>query len=362
VQLGLTKTTPQAALAALAGGPRIRGHAPSPRPPGRKITRREFVILLGGAAIARPLAVRAQPPGKRYRIALFGVGSALPPKHWSILTDGLRELGWIDGRNIAFEQRYADNDSERLPELARELVRLDVDVIVTFGTLAVFAAKAATATIPIIMASAGDPVGSGLVASLARPGGNITGLSLVAPELGGKRLQLLREVRPAISRVAVLWNGANPYSALVFWETEAAAQTLGIEILSAEVRRTADFDAAFAAATRFRADALIAVEDPLTSDNARRIADFAAENGLPAIYGFRDIAAAGGLISYGADLSDLFRRCAGYVDKILKGAKPADLPIEQPTKFELVVNLKAAQALGLELPPTLIARADEVIE
>ncbi len=324
--------------------------------------RREFIALLGGAAMAWPLAARAQRSGKRYRIALFGAGSALSPKHWSILADGLRELGWIDGRNIAFEQRYADNEIERLPELARELVRLDVDVIVAFGTLAPFAAKAATATIPIVMASAGDPVGSGLVASLARPGGNITGLSLVAPELGGKRLQLLREVRPAISRVAVLWNAANPYSALVFWETEAAARTLNIEILSVEVRRPADFDAAFAAATRFRADALIAVEDPLTSGSAQRITEFAAENGLPAIYGLRDFAETGGLMSYGADLSDLFRRSAGYVDKILKGAKAADLPIEQPTKFELVVNLKAANALGLDPPPTLLARADEVIE
>jgi putative tryptophan/tyrosine transport system substrate-binding protein len=324
--------------------------------------RRDFIRLLGGAGITWPLAARTQEPSKIYRIAMFGAGSALSPKHWSILADGLRELGWIEGRNLAFEQRYAENDLDRLTELATDLVRLDVDAIVAFGTLAPLAAKEATATIPIVMASAGDPVGSGLVASLARPGGNITGLSIVAPELGGKRLQLLKEIRPAISRVGVLWNAANPYSTLVFWETEAAGRTLSVEILSLEVRRPGDFEAAFAAATRSRADALIAVEDPLTSGSAQRITEFAAEKGLPAIYGLRDFVEVGGLMSYGADLSDLFRRSVGYVDKILKGAKPSHLPVEQPTKFELVVNLKAAQALGFDLPSTVVDRADEVIE
>jgi putative ABC transport system substrate-binding protein len=246
--------------------------------------------------------------------------------------------------------------------LAAELVRLNLDVIVAAGTLAPLAAKRATATIPIVMTSGGDPLGSGLVASLARPGGNVTGLSLMAPDLAGKRLELLKEVAPGLSRVAVLWNAANPYSALVFKETERAAETLKIKVQSLELRSPDDLDGALEAAMRQNVSGLITVEDPLTISCRQQVAEFATKNRLPAIYGLREFVDAGGLIAYGAHIADLYRRAAGYVDKILKGAKPADLPIEQPIKFELVINLRTAKALGLEIPPMLLARADDVIE
>jgi putative ABC transport system substrate-binding protein len=325
------------------------------------LRRREFISLLGGAAATWPLAARAQQAGKVYRIGYLSPASNFP-ELFAITSEAFQALGWIEGKNVIFERRYADNRLDRLPELAAELVRLNVDVIMAAGTLAPLAAKRATSTIPIVMATAGDPLGSGLVTSLARPGGNVTGLSLMAPDLGGKRLELLKEVLPQVSRVGILWNAANPYSALVFNETESAAQMLGIQLQSIEVRSPDDFDSALAAATQQRAGALIAVEDPLTVGHRKRIADFAASNRLPAIYGLREFADAGGLMAYGANLADLQRRAAGYVDKILKGAKPADLPVQQPTKFELVVNLKTAKALGLQIPPTLLARADEVIE
>jgi putative ABC transport system substrate-binding protein len=271
-------------------------------------------------------------------------------------------LGWVEGKNVVFEHRYADNRLERLPGLAADLVRLKVDVIAAAGTLAPLAAKQASSTIPIVMTAAGDPLGSGLIASLARPGGNVTGMSLMAPDLGGKRLELLKEVLPRLARVAVLWNAANPYSALVFKETQAAGRTLGIEVQSLEVRAPDDFDGAFEAARRQRPDALITVEDPLTVTYRQRVADFTAEQQLPSLHGVREFAAAGGLMSYGASLADLFQRAAGYVDKILRGAKPADLPVQQPSKFELVINLKTAKALGLTVPLTLQASAEEVIE
>jgi ABC-type uncharacterized transport system substrate-binding protein len=323
------------------------------------IRRREFITLFGGAA-AWPLAARAQQPAKVYRIGVFNAGSA--PVNWLVFANRLRELGWVEGKNVVFEYHYAENQLDRLPELAADLVRRDVNLIVGIGTLAPLAAKQATSTIPIVMAAAGDPLGSGLVASLARPGGNVTGMSLMAPDLGGKRLELLKEVLRRLARVAVLWNSANPYSALVFKETQAASWTLGIEIQSLEVRAPDDFDVAFEAARRQRPDALITVEDPLTVNHRQRVADFTAEQQLPSLHGVREFAAAGGLMSYGASLADLFWRAAGYVDKVLRGAKPADLPVQQPSKFELVINLKTAKALGLELPPTLLARADEVIE
>jgi putative ABC transport system substrate-binding protein len=249
-----------------------------------------------------------------------------------------------------------------LPELAAELVRLNVDVILAFGTLAPLAAKRASATVPIVTANAGDPLGSGLVASLARPGGNVTGMSLMARDLGGKRLELLKEILPWLSRVAVIWNAANPYSALVFEETRGAAKTLAIELQSLEVRGPGDFDGVLDSAVRKRPDALVVVEDPLTFNHRKQIAESCAENRLPAMYGLREYADAGGLLAYGASQEDLLRRAVGFVDKILKGVKPADLPVQQPTKFELVINLKTARALGLEIPPTLLARADEVIE
>ena len=273
----------------------------------------------------------------------------------------LRSWAGLKAR-ILFERRYAENNLDRLPELAAELVRLDVDVIVAFGTLAPLAAKQATSTIPIVMTAAGDPIGSGLVASLARPGGNVTGMSLMAPDLAGKRLELLKEVLPRLARVAVIWNAANPYSRLVFEETRGVAKTLATEIQSLEVRGPGDFDGALDSAMRKRVDALVAVEDPLTFNHRIQIADFCAEIRLPGIYGLREFADAGGLMAYGASQEDLFRRAVGFVDRILKGVKPADLPVQQPTKFELVINLKTAKALGITVPPTLLARADEVIE
>jgi putative tryptophan/tyrosine transport system substrate-binding protein len=323
--------------------------------------RREFITFISGAA-AWPLAARAQQPGKIYRIGVFTAGAPIRSKTWSILIDALKELGWTEGKNIAFEPRFADNNLDRLPELAAELVSLNVDVILAIGTLAPLAAKRASATIPIVMANAGDPLGSGLVVSFARPGGNVTGMSLMAPDLGGKRLELLKEILPRLSRVAVIWNAANPYSALVFEETRGAAKTLAIELTSVEVRGPGDFTGGLDSAVRKPVEALVTVEDPLTFNYRKQIAEFCAENPLPAISGLREYADDGGLMAYGASQEDLFRRAVGYVDKILKGVKPGDLPVQQPTKFEMVINLKTAKALGLEVPPTLLARADEVIE
>jgi putative tryptophan/tyrosine transport system substrate-binding protein len=319
--------------------------------------RRDFIV--GGIAITWPLAARAQQGGKKYIIGRFFAGSAPNP---DVLTEALRELGWVEGENVAFERRYAENRLERLPEMAADLVRLKVDVIVAGGTLAPLAAKRATSTIPIVMAAAGDPLGSGLVASLARPGGNVTGMSMMVPDLSGKWLELLRDILPGLARVAVLWNSDNPYSAIGFKETQSAARTLGIEVQSLEVRSPDDFDRAFEAAQRHHPDALVTVSDPLTLDHTKLIADFTAGQRLPSVHGAKEFAAAGGLVSYGANIADVVRRAAGYVDKILKGAKPADLPVEQPTKFELVINLKTAKALGVTIPPSLLARADEVIE
>src|SRR5262245_52323671 len=311
--------------------------------PFDQLHRRDFITLLGGAG-AWPLAARAQQVGKRYTIGLFSAGIA--PENaqniafWAPFFDALRELGWAEGKNVAFERRYGENRIERLPVLAAELVRLNVDVIVTIGTLGPLAAKRATSTIPIVMTSAGDPLGSGLVASLARPGGNVTGMSLMAPDLGGKQLELLKEVLPRLARVAVLWNAANPYPAILFRKTQLAGRTLGIEVQSVEVRGPDDFDGAFEAVRRQPPDALVTADDVLTLGHRKLIADFAAGQRLPSLHGFKEYAAAGGLISYGTNLADVTRRAAGYVDKILKGARPADLPVQQPTTFELVINLK----------------------
>jgi putative tryptophan/tyrosine transport system substrate-binding protein len=324
--------------------------------------RREFVTLLGGAAATWPLAARAQSAGKRYTIGYLSAGSLGLVEATAAFTDALRELGWVEGKNVAFERRYAENRLDRLAEFAAELVHLNVDVIVAEGTLAPLAAKRATSTIPIVMTVAGDPLGSGLVESLARPGGNVTGMSLMAPDLGGKRLELLKELLPRLGRVAVLWNATNPYAALVYKQTQAAGRTLGIKVQSLEVRGPDDFEGAFEAARQQHSDALITVEDPLTGAYRERIVHFAAVDRLPSLHGLREEVVAGGLISYGANFADLFRRAAGYVDKILKGVKPADLPVQQPTKFELVINLKTAKAFGLQVPPSLLARADEVIE
>jgi|SRR5437867_4962784 len=329
------------------------------------MNRRAFLCGLTLGTLSRSLAAEAQEykAGKVARIGLLSQGSPTSGQHIrEAFRQGLREVGYVDGQNIVIEYRYAEGKAERLPDLAAELVSLKVDVIVAGGTPAPLAAKHATRTIPIVMAAAGDPVGSGLVASLARPGGNVTGLGALSPELGGKRLQLLKEVVPGVSRVAVLWNAANPYAVLVARETEAAARTLGVQAQSLEVRGPDDFENALPAAIRGGAGALIVVEDPLTFQYRMRIADFAARNRLPAIDGYREYAEAGALMAYGANLADLYRRAATYVDKILKGAKPADLPVEQPTKFELVINIKTAKALGLTIPPSLLLRADQVIE
>jgi putative ABC transport system substrate-binding protein len=335
-----------------------------------RMRRREFVTLLGGAAAGWPFAARAEEAGKKYTIGIFTAGSQIiagggPVQNaafWIAFFDALRDLGWVEGKNLLVERRYAENQLERLPVLAAELVRLNVDVIVGSGTLAPLAAKRATSTIPIVMNAAGDPLGSGLVANLARPGGNVTGMSLMAPDLGGKRLELLKELLPRLARVAVLWNAANPYSAILFKETQTAGRTLGIEVQSLEVRKPEDLDDAFQAARRQHPDALVSVEDPFTGAFRKRIADFALAEHLPSLYGLSEDVKEGGLISYGANLADLFRRSAGYVDKILRGAKPGDLPVQQPARFELVINLKTARALGLDVPPTLLARADHVIE
>jgi putative tryptophan/tyrosine transport system substrate-binding protein len=326
------------------------------------IGRRELIAALGGAAVW-PLPARAQVSERKYTIGVLTAGSehAVVPVN-AAFYETLQELGWVEGKNVVFERRFAENRLERLPELAADLVRRKVDVIAAAGTLAPLAAKRATTTIPIVMMAAGDPLGSGLVASLARPGANVTGMSLMAPDLGAKRLELLKEVLPRLLLVAVLWNADNPYSVLVFKETQAGGRTLGIEVQSLEVRGPDDFDSAFEAARGLRPDALITVEDPLTADHRTRIAEFTSRQQLPSLHGIREFVAAGGLISYGANLADLFRRAAYYVDKILRGAKPADLPVQQPTKFEMVINLKTAKALGLELPASVLARADELIE
>jgi putative tryptophan/tyrosine transport system substrate-binding protein len=326
------------------------------------VRRREFITLVGCAAAGWPLGARAQQAGKTYKIGYLSAGSFERAPALVAFLDALRELGWIEGKTFVFERRYAENRPERLPELAAELVQLNVDVIVGVATLAPLAAKRATTTIPIIMTNAGDPLGTGLVDSLARPGGNVTGMSLMAPDIAGKRLELLKELLPRLARVAVLWNAANPYSALVFKQVQAASGTLGIEIQSLEVRQPDDFDGAFETVRRQHPDAMMTFEDPLTFNHRNRIEDFAVGQQLPSLSGMREFVAAGGLISYGANQADLFHRAAGYVDKILKGAKPADLPVQQPSKFEVVINLKTARALGITIPPSLLVRADEVIE
>ena len=323
--------------------------------------RRDFIKVIAGSAVAWPGAVHAQQPGRVYRIGFITAGVPIPALQRAFY-DALRMLGWTENKNFVVEERHSENRLDQLPALVEELVRLNVDVIVAAGTLAPLAAKKATATIPIVMTSAGDPLGAGLVASLALPGGNVTGLSLMAPDLGGKRLELLKEIIPVLASVAIIWNAANPYPALVFNETRAAARKLRIEIQSLEVRMPDDINGALEAAVRKNANALITVEDPLTVNHRKQIAGFAAQNRLPAIYGLREFVDAGGFVSYGAHIADLYRRAAMYVDRIFKGAKPSDLPVEQPTKFELVINLKAAKALGITVPPSLLARADEVIE
>jgi len=322
-----------------------------------------FIIALTLGILAAPLAAEAQRSAKVRQIGFLGATSAPSASHVvAALKEGLRERGWVEGQNIAIEYRWAHERYERLSELAAELVRLKVDVIVAPTAPAVRAAKDITTTIPIVMVTVGDPVGSEFVTSLARPGGNITGMSVFAPELSGKNLQLLRELLPAVTRVAVLWNPTNPVGALELKEIEAAARSLGLQVQLLEAPDPKAFESAFAAMTLERAGALAVLVDAMFFSQRKRIVELAAASRLPAIYQRREFAEDGGLMAFGPSLTDLFRRAATYVDKLLKGAKPADLPVEQPTKFELVINLKTAKALGLTIPQSVFIRAEEVIQ
>jgi putative ABC transport system substrate-binding protein len=324
--------------------------------------RRDFIKVIAGSAVGWPLAARAQQPGKLPIIGFFGPNTRSAAGEWvAAFVQRLRELGWIDARNVAIEYRWAEGRDERYAEIAAEFARLKVDVIVTSGTPAVIASKQATSVIPIVFATAGDPVGSGLVASLARPGGNVTGLATLAAELAGKRLELLREVVPGLGRLAIMGNVGNPFTVLELGEVQAAARRLGLKIDTLEIRRAQDIAPAFEA-IKGRADALYVCTDALAHTNRIRINTSALGLRLPTMHGSRDYVEAGGLMSIGPNFSDLFRRAADLVDKILRGAKPGDIPVEQPTKLDLVVNLTTAKALGLTVPPSLLDRADEVIE
>jgi putative tryptophan/tyrosine transport system substrate-binding protein len=329
------------------------------------MSRREFIALLGGAAAAWPLAAHAQQVGKVPKIGYLSPGSASPGPlaYHDEFQRGLRELGYVEGRNIIIEYRFADGKFDRLDQFAAELVRLDVDIIVSVVTQASLAAKNATSTVPIVIVSVADPVGAGLVASLARPGANVTGTSAMTSEVIGKSLALLKQTVPTVSPVAVLWNPNNEvYQGQILRETEMAAGKLGVELQTFGVRTPDEFDRTFAAITSARAASLLVLPDPLFSAYTARIADLADKSRLPAMYGLREDVAAGGLLAYGPKYADLYRRAAYFVDKILKGAKPADLPVEQPTKFEFIINLKTAGTLGLAIPPGVLAIADEVIE
>ena len=327
-----------------------------------KANRRGFITLLGGAAAAWPLAARAQQSGKLQTIGFMGQSTRSAASEWvAPFVQRLRELGRIEGRTVTIEYRWAEGREERIAQIAAEFVRLKVDIIVTSGTPEVLAAKQATSVIPIVFATAGDPVANGLIDSLARPGGNVTGLSLQSNDIAGKRLGLLREVVPGLSRLAILANVSNPFSVLEWGETRAAARMLGLEADSLEIRQGEDIATAFEA-VKGRAEAVYVCTDGLVNANRIRINTLALAARLPTMHGYRDYVEAGGLMSYGANLPDLFRRSADYVDKILRGAKAGDIPVEQPTKFDLVINLTTAKALGLQVPPTLLARADEVIE
>ncbi len=324
-------------------------------------------IALGGfvtlGTLTATAPAEAQQPGSVPRIGTLGANPSPAIAHlWEAFRQGLRERGYVEGQNILIEHRSAEGKWERLPELAAELVRLRVSVIVAGGTPTIHAARKATQTIPIVFPVTGDPVDQGFVSTLARPGGNITGLASIAPELIGKQLQLLKEVVPKVSRVALLWNPATSSGPPQFREAEVAARALGVRLQSLTVRGPDEFEGAFLAMARERAGALLVTVDPMFLSRRTRLADLASKSRLPTVYGLREHVEAGGLMSYAANLADLFRRAAYFVDRILKGAKPADLPVEQPTKFELVINLKTAKALRLTIPPSVLIRTDHVIE
>ena len=322
--------------------------------------RREFITFLGGAA-AWPVAARAQQPGTLPVVGIIVPGTLESHGKWlAAFAERLRELGWVEGRTVAIEYRWADGRAERYAEFAADLVRLKVNVIVTSTLRAVIAAKQATSAIPIIFTSVGNPVSAGLVQSLAQPGSNLTGLSQQGPELGTKRLELLREMIPDLRRVAVMANPVNPSTNLEIEEVQLAARQFGIDVSVLQVKRAEDIGPAIESSKGV--EGLYVVIDPLMSVNQDKINALAIGARLPTLHGLRDYVVSGGLMSYGANFTDLFRRAGDYVDKILRGANPAEIPVEQPTKFDLVINLKTAKALGITIPPTLLARADEVIE
>ena len=323
--------------------------------------RRNFIALLGGAA-SWPLTARAQQAGRLPTIGYLGSGAlATESQRMAAFVQRLRELGWIEGRTVVIDYRWAEGRSERVADIAAEFVQDKVDLIFATGTEAALAAKKATALIPIVFPVAGDPLGSGMVASLARPGGNVTGLSNLAADLAAKRLEILRDVFPGLNRLAIMANVSSPGSVLEMDEFQEAARALRLEVIPLEIRRTEDIAPAIES-LKGRVEALYVVGDPLANLNRVRINTFALVARLPTIYVQREYVEAGGLMSYGPNYAALFRRAADYVDKILRGAKPADLPVEQPTQFDLVINLVTARALGLTVPPTLLVRADEVIE
>ena len=322
-----------------------------------------FCVVLGALLIALCFPAHAQQPTKIPRIGfLNATSSSTMSARIEAFRQGLRELGYVEGKNIVIEYRHAEGKLDRLSELVAELVRVKVDVIVTTGPTSTHAAKEATNTIPILMMNEGDPVASGFVASLARPGGNITGLSILAPEISGKRLELLKDIVPRLSRVAVLGTSTNPGNAQSLRETELAAGAFGVQLQYLDVLGPKDIETGFRAASNGRVDAVLLLQSPLLISQRAQVVDLAAKSRLPAIYSAREFVEDGGLMSYGVSIIDLFRRAATYVDKILKGAKLADLPVEQPTKFELIINLKAAKQIGLTIPPNVLARADKVIK
>ena len=329
------------------------------------LERRAFVRLAVLGVIAAPLAAEAQPAARTPRIGVLLPGApaaAARNPRMQAFYQSLREFGWVEGQNVVFERRYAEGQYGRLSALATELARLNVDVILTASTPPAQAAKSATASIPIVILDPGDPVATGLVTSLAWPGGNVTGVSSIAPDLAAKRLEMLKEAAPKTSRVAVLFNAAIPPAEIAMKELRAAAQVLGLRIESVAVQGPKGFEEAFGTITQDRADGLIVFPDPLTFTNQDLIVNFAAKSRISSLFGAKEFVEIGGLMSYGPSYPGMFRRGAYYVDKILKGAKPADLPLEQPTKFELVINLKTAKALGLTIPQSILIRADEVIQ
>jgi len=325
--------------------------------------RREFISLVGGTAVAWPLAARSQQSAKVPRVGFMGNSTeALEANLVGPFRDGLRELGYQEGRNIVVEYRWAEGKYERFPSLIAELIAAKVDVIVTAGTPAAMAVKKATTAVPLVMVAVGDPVGVGLVSSLARPGGNLTGLSSIAPDLEGKRLELLREVVPKLAHVGVFFNPANLFHTVSMPNVRRAAEVLGIKLLPLPVRVSQDLGGAFATILKEKPDTLMVLADRVYLHERKRMMDFALQNRLPNVNAHKEMVVAGGLMSYGPSYEDMHRRAADYVDKILKGAKPGDLPIQQPTKFDLKLNLKTAKALGIEIPPKLLFTADEVIE